>query len=322
MNYKAAYASVASALRSRRGRNAIAFCVFLLIAAFLWWVIALNDEGQADIKLPVKITHQPDSVTIVSAVPPTVTVSMRARGSALLKNSIGKAPDFAIDFRLYRHGNSLRLTNTDLKAIARAALGDVQVVLVSPDSLTLLYTAQPPRVLPVKLDVTATPGPQAALSGSPFATPDSVKVYFSGNRPADVTSISTEPVRLSSINETEQRRVRLIAPRNCRVVPDSVTVTVKVDPLIFKTIRVPVEGVNVPKGTRLITFPSQVEAMYMIPVSLYLASDPHIKVVADYQTISPSTGKVRLRVAEASDELQNVHIAVDSVEYIIEKLER
>jgi hypothetical protein len=62
----------------------------------------------------------------------------------------------------------------------------------------------------------------------------------------------------------------------------------------------------------------------MIPVSDYKTSEPRIRVTADYRSISASSSSrmIRLRIAEASDNLQNVHLAVDSAEYIIEKLEK
>ena len=320
MTFKGAYDYLHHALRSQRGRNVFVFTAFLIIAAFLWWVIALNDEGQTDVRMPVRLTNVPDSVTIVSTLPQTMSVSVRARGSQLLKLGWGKSPKFDIDFRLYRIGSYLRLSDTDLKGIARHTLGGAQVVFVSPDSLNIAFTSQPPVILPVKLDCSVTPGPQVSLAGRPVLSADSVRVYVTGHRTVDASYVSTEPLRLQSINETVTRRVRLIAPPNSRVIPDSIDVTVNVEPLIFKTRRVPVESVNVPHDVRLITFPSQVDVMYMIPVSEYLDIEPRIRVVADYNTISPKSGKVRLRVAEASDDLLNVHIASDSAEYIIEKL--
>lgn len=316
------YNKVKGVLRSQRGRNILVFSVFLVIATFLWWVIALNDEGQTDIRMPVRITHLPDSVTLVSQVPQSMSVSLMARGSQLLKYSIGRAPSFDIDFRLYHDGSTLRLSSTDLKGIARNTLGGAQIVLVSPDSLSIAFTSLPPKIVPVNLDYYATPGPQVTLSGTPVVSPDSVKVYVSGHYNVDISSVTTEPIRFNGINESVTRRVRLIAPAHTRLIPDSVDVTVNVEPLIFKTRKVKVEGANVPASLRLITFPSQVDVMYMIPVSDYLDTEPHIRVVADYNSITPSTGKIRLRIAEASGDLQNVQIATDSAEYIIEKLEK
>ena len=300
----------------------LVFSVFLVIAAILWWVMALNDEGQMDIKMPVRLNHVPDSVTIVSSVPQNITVNLNARGSQILKYGLGKTPTFNIDFRMYRDGTFLRLSNADLRGIARNTLGVPSVIMVSPDSLNIAFTSQPPVVVPVELDYSATPGPQVTLAGKPLISPDSVKIYVSGHRSIDIASVTTEPLRLPSLNESVTRRVRVLAPPHTRAIPDSVNVTVNVEPLIFKTRKISVETPGVPADRRLIIFPSQVEVMYMIPVSAYLDTEPHIRVVADYNSISPTSGKVRLRIAEASSDLQNVQIATDSAEYIIEKLEK
>lgn len=309
-------------MHSSRGHSVLVFAVFLLISAMLWWVTALNDEGQADVRMPVKITHIPDSITIVSRVPHTMSVSINAKGTLLMKLNWGKAPYFNIDFRQYRVGNTLRLNDTELKSIARSAFDGATVTVVSPDSLSLSFTSQPPVVLPVNPDYIVTPGPQATIAGVPKLSVDSVKVYTIGRLPGSVEAITTEPLRLNSINESVTRRVALVAPPNSCVVPDSIDMTIKVEPLIFKTRKVTVEAINVPSGKKLITFPAQVDVMYMIPVSDYKTAEPHIRVIADYRTIDSEKDSrmVKLRIAEASENLQNVHLASDSAEYYIEEL--
>ncbi len=324
MNIKNLISRAKVAVHSRQGHNVLVFMAFLVLSALLWCVIAFNDESQADIRMPVRLTNVPDSVTIVSRVPATMSVSLQTRGTRLLKFYWGKVPDFNIDFRVYRAGNAVRLSGTELKAIARSAIDGANIIIVSPDSLNLAFTSQPPVILPVNPDYIATPGPQATIYGSPKLSADSVKVYTVGRLSPSVEAITTEPLRLNSLNESTTRRVKLIAPPGSRVIPDSIDVTVEVEPLIFKTRKIPVESVNVPAGEKLITFPAQVDVMYMIPVSDYKTSEPRIRVIADYLSISgaETSRMIRLRIAEASDNLQNVHLSVDSAEYIIEKIDR
>ena len=123
----------------------------------LWWVTALNDEAQADVRMSVKITHVPDSITIVSRVPQIMSVSINAKGTQLMKLNWRRIPDFNIDFRQYRVGNSIRLTDTDLKSIARNAFDGANVIVISPDSINLSFTSQPPVILPVNPDYIVTP---------------------------------------------------------------------------------------------------------------------------------------------------------------------
>lgn len=171
---------VVAALRSRTGHNIMVFSVFLLISFLLWCVIAFNEDTQADVRMPVAVTNVPDSVTIVSEVPQSISVSLRTKGTRMLQLGWGKVPPFNIDFRMYRSGNKLRLTDPDLKAIARSALGGAEINVVAPDSLILAFTTSSPVRLPVVPDYIVTPGPQATILGKPTLSVDSVKVFSLG----------------------------------------------------------------------------------------------------------------------------------------------
>lgn len=314
------FARIVAALRSSRGHNAMVFLAFLALSALLWWVMALNDEDQCDVRLPMRITHIPDSVTIITPAPHYAAVSLRAKGSQLLKLNFGRVPTMDIDFRAFRSNGHLRLTDADLKAVARAALDGAPVTVVTPDTLNLRYTTTPGQPVALTADVKVTPGPQATLSLPPKLSVDSVLVYSTS--PVSVTSVSTEPVRLSGINRPVTRRVRVIAPAGCRVIPDSVDVTLQVEPLILKELALPIEPANVPLGQKLITFPAKARVSYMIPMSQYNKSKPSIRVVADYRDIpsGKASRMMRIRVADTSPDMQNVQIHSDSVEYIIENL--
>lgn len=309
-----------AALRSSSGHNTMIFLAFLALSTLLWWVMALNDEDQCDVRLPLKVTHVPDSVTIITPAPRFVAVSLRAKGSQLLKLNLGRVPTVDIDFRAFRSNGHLRLTDADLKAVARAALDGAPVTVVTPDTLNLTYTTSPGQRVALTPDVKVTPGPQATLSLPPRLSVDSVLVFSTA--PVSVTSVSTEPVRLTGVNRPVTRRVRVIAPQGCRVVPDSVDVTLQVEPLILKELTLPIEPINVPIGHKLITFPAKARVSYMIPMSQYNKSKPSIRVVADYRDLpaGQSSRMMRIRVADISSDMQNVQIHSDSVEYIIENL--
>lgn len=314
--------SLKAAFRSRRGHSILVFLTFLAISTLLWMVMALNDEDQADIRMPLRITHVPDSVTIITPVPKSIAVSLKTRGSQLLKLNFGHVPSFDIDFRAFSSGNVMRLGDADLKAIARSALDGSMVTLVSPDSLALRYTTSPGRTVPVRLDYTATPGPQATVVDAPSLSTDSVRVYFASPATEIPTHISSEPIRLTGLNQSATRRVRLIAPAGTRVIPDSIDVTFQVEPLILKTRRLNIESAHVPLGHKLITFPATVKVSYMVPMSIYKKAEPHMRAVADYNSIDLSrpTRMMRVRLQDVSPELQSVRLENDSVEYIIEKL--
>lgn len=312
-----------TALKSPRGRDALMFLVFVVISAVLWSVLSLNEEEQYDVRMPVRINHVPDSVTLISPGPEALTVSVRARGSQLLKMQLGKAPTVNIDFRAYRSGRHLFLSNADLKALARTASGGSQVSVLYPDSISIPYTTHPGFKLPVSLDVRVTAGPRSAITGRPRSSVDSVKVFMAeGDLPDGVIAVRTEPVRIEGLDASMTRRVRLLGPSGSRVIPDSIDLTFDVEPLIIKTRRVVIEPVNVPADIKLITFPAQIDVAYMVPMSAYTNTDPHFRVVADYRRIDRNapTRRMRLNLIDVPANLQNVHLSADSAEYIIEHL--
>lgn len=310
---------IKNVLRSQRGRDILVFLVFLLISAILWSIQTLNQEDQFDVRMPVKMTNVPDSVTIITTPPQTISVSLRAKGTDIIKQSLGNPPSFDIDFRAFKTRNSVILKNVDVKAVARAAYGGATILSASPDSINLAFTNRRGVPMRVKLDYQVSAGPQSSIAGRPIIACDTTLVYSTGRIPSKTGYISTEPIRLTDLNVTTTIRARLIAPPNCRVIPDSVDVTFNVERLISKTRKVVIEPVNVPAGVKLITFPAQADVFYMVPTSIYNNSDPHFRVLADYNTISPKSGKIKLKLRDVPGNLQNVHLSADSAEYIIER---
>ncbi len=319
---KATLARLSRAARTQRGRNILTYGVFVLISAVLWVVLSLNEEDQVDMRMPLVLERVPDSVMIVSVPPEYVNVSLRARGTDFLKSRLGRQPALRVDWRSYRGKNALDLSSAEIKTLARAAVDGATVMSVMPDSLHLLFTTKRGKRLPVHLDYEVTAGPQVSLVGRPRVEPDSVSLYSIGPAANALTSLNTEPVRISDLDRTTTLRVKVLSPARTRPQPDSVDVTFTVEPLIVKTRSVVVEPVNVPAGLKLITFPPQVEVHYMLPASVYKNSTPQFRVVADYHELDRSarSRNIRLRLVDVDSRLQNVYLSTDSAEYIIEKL--
>lgn len=320
MALKELYRKVVTLLQSKQGRNFLLFLVFLAISTVLWFVMTLNDIDQCDVKIPVKLTNVPDSVTIISSPPEYVLAGLKTRGAQRLKFNIGSVSPIEVDFRLYRQRNQIKVSNTDLKALVRNNVGGATVLLVAPDSLNLLYTSRKGVKMPVSIDCSVTAGAQSTLLGKPKASVDSVLVYSATPIPGSLKNISTEHISIDGLNTTTSYKARLNPPAGMRVVPDSIDVTFSVEPLIVKRRSVVVEPVNVPHGLKLITFPAKVDVVYMIAMSDYKNSEPRVKVTADYNTISKGESNIRLRISDVSANIQNVHLAADSAEFIIEHL--
>ncbi len=172
-------------------------------------------------------------------------------------------PAVNIDFRAYRSGGFPHLSTTELKGLRqKRAAGGAQVSVVYPDSLAIpLYLAPGIRIAGQCRLQGDYRKPQAAVKGRPKTSVDTVRVYIymapGAALPDRFNAVTTEPVRaLPVLMRSTTRRVRLVRPSRSRVVPDSIDVSIEVEPLIFKSRKVVIEPVNVPHDIKLrITFP-------------------------------------------------------------------
>ncbi|MDE7426809.1 MAG: YbbR-like domain-containing protein [Muribaculaceae bacterium] len=311
---------VRNILRSERGRNALMFILFIFVAALLWAVMSFNQPTQVETRMPVVVTNVPDSVTLITAPPRVINVSMVLRGTPLMKILWGSVPTLEIDYRVFKDGSALRLGDADIKGLVRDRINSATVQLVTPDSLVLFYTTSPGHMLPVKLNANISTSAQVAQIGAPSLSSDSVRVFSAGRLPASFSKVSTEEINFTDLTETTTRRVALVAPAGIRVVPDSINVTVHVEPLVKKSRLLPLNIIGAPSGTEIILDPANVEVIYMVPMNRYTDSAPEMSVTADFtRASSGADAKVPLSLGNVPDNIYNVRLAKDSVNFYIQK---
>lgn len=299
------------------------FLVFIAISAVLWVVQSLNEEVQRDIRCTVRITNVPDSVTRVTPIPEAVNVSVRARGTQLLKYWWKQTPTISIDYRIYKTGNKIQFGESAMRAFFHSMVGQgSQVLSVTPDTLTIAFTSEAGVMLPVRSAVKVVPAPQYSLVGRVRLLTDSVEVFSLNGESSRMTYVPTQQISLIDIDKSQEVKVPLDLPPNSRAIPDSVKVSFQVEPLISKVRKVVITPVNVPAGMNLITVPSQVEVYYMVPMSLYKKSDsdPRFRVEADYRDIrNADAEKIPIELVGVPLDYTNVYMSADSVDYILEQ---
>ncbi len=160
---------------SGRLRNALVFLLFVCIAAIFWFVLALNDNVQRNLTVRLNIVGRPDSVKFITDPPAILHVSVRDRGSALLRAGSLRKPVMTVQFRDYLHGTSFVLTHSDIIAGLKATFGSTASILsTSVDSVRVAVASGRGRRVPVECMVNATPAAGSVIYGVPKATPSGV----------------------------------------------------------------------------------------------------------------------------------------------------
>lgn len=310
-------------IHSTTGKNALVFLVFLCVSAVFWMLLALNDEIQREFDIPVELTEVPDSVTLLSSPPQSINVSVKDKGSALLRYQWGGTPPVKLRFKDFSSAeNRIFMRENQINAVVRSYFGGgAQIVVSKPDSISVVYTNRPGRNVPVRLNVEAHADPRFVINGPITVSSDSVKIYSVEELPVSLRWVDTYPSSHTGLTDTTRIMAKVKVPAGMRAVPAAVRVTIPVEPLISKTRVVPVEVINVPDGKSVVTFPSEVEISYLIPMSIYNNDDYSVKAYADYNKISPSRSvtKIPLDLPLLPDSYRSALLSTDSVEYVIEQ---
>lgn len=319
MNIKGNISRLRLKLSTPRGRNWLTFMVFLVISALMWLGMSLNEEVQQDLTCKVEIVNCPDTVTAVVLPPGHVSVSVKAKGSQLIRYALGHEPTIKVDYKYYVRGNVLELSAADFRNMARDVLGsNVQIQAMTPDTLRTVYTTRPPVRLPVTVNANITTTINTRLKHPVVAKPDTVSVYSVGPLPQSVTEVTTEPLNVTDLTKSSTVRLRVIPPPMTRCIPDSVDVHIDIERMISRTVKVPVRTVNVPGDLTLLLIPSEVDVTYLVPAN-NRDKQPAFDVVADFKTLPADFSSSTIKVAFAGGKAPvNACLETDSVEYLIE----
>lgn len=295
------------------------FLVFVGVAAVFWFIMALNEDVQTDFDVRIHVTGVPDTVTFITDPPQVLHVSVRDRGTALLRRKFTEPPVINLPYREFASDGRLRVLPSALMARLRAQFGTAAAInITSMDSISVIYTTAPGKFVPVRVvsDVTAALG--KVVAGRPRPDVREVRVYAQRNILDTISYVSTENIVLRDLDKTSTFNVGIRPVRGVRIEPSRVKVTVTVEPLENRKAVVPVTAVGVPAGEHVALFPDKVEVAYLVPMSRSDdAAVPRFTVVADYTSASASA--IPLRLSSIPMEVEGANLVQDSVQYTLIK---
>ena len=154
-------------------------------------------------------------------------------------------------------------------------------------------------------------------------SPDSVTVYASKNMLDSIRVAYTEPLNCSDIHDTLTVDTRLTPIEGAKIVPDEVALTFITDVLAEVQIEgVAIEGVNMPKGKVLRTFPAKVKVKFVTGVKNYQTLKPSdFRVIADYEELSRgNSSQCSISIDRMPSGISNAKLETNKVDYLIEEV--
>ena len=301
--------------------SAAIFLACVLTAALFWYILALNDNMQDGFFVKININDVPKNVTFISDVPDRVYVTIRDKGTSLMRHGRLKDPSIDIDFRRYAANGVLRYRRADMMAALRNTFGtNATVSSISIDSIRLDYTTNPGKRIPVVIDGDVGAASGFVIAGRLISDPVSVVAYSTSENLDTLHKAHTVHFERLGLSESTKMEVRIRPMAGIRTIPDEVQVRIPVETLVHKVVSVSVEPVNVPAGKGLPLFPSKVNVGFYVPMNRFNEDETDIEVYVDYEDIERlRTKRIPVRIAKHPESLVNVSVVNDSVEYTIVK---
>lgn len=306
-------------LGSERRQNLPQFLLFIFIAFVFWLALTLNEEFKQDVEYPVLITNVPDSTTLISTVPTSIKANITAKGYLFLKHKI-KSQTISIDFLKYKKNNQIHLDQSDLNNLIKNTFGyNAHINTISIDSVNIFFTNKPGKKVSIAINASPKTNSKYVIAGDIKSDTECILLYSINEIPETITTIETELIKCENLSKTTTIKAKVVTPIGMRAIPDSVKVTIPIEPLLSKKRLIPIEAYNVPSDVRLNIFPSQVEVNYLIPKNLFNNEEKPLKVMVDYNDTYLPTNKLPLSIINMSEYCRDATCATDSVEYTIER---
>lgn len=306
---------------SRQFHNVLMFLVFVAVATVFWFIVALNDNFSETYKVKFVVTGVPDSVTFINDPPSDIHVTVRDKGTNIIRSGVVKDPQVEVNFRDFAHDGIFRMTAAEINSELKSDLGGAATIsAVSIDSLRLHYTDKPGKKVPVVVqsDIEAASG--YIIQGQPSSLTRTVLVYSYGDEVDTVRMVRTQRLVRNDLSKTSVFDVKIIPLANVKIVPSTVKVRVPVEPLVHKEIYVPVEIENLPADASLLLFPNKVPVSFYVPMSHFNDDKYMVRVACDFADTGRTTGsRIPLQVQSHSPILVNVELKADSVDYTLIK---
>lgn len=215
-----------------------------LFIVFLLWLDLTAGERQSQEVVTRLVVDVQDSAWVLVGAPDAVATTFQGRNRDLLA-LIGDEPELHVGVREVS-GPVMRFAlDPDLVAYDRE-LG-VRATLVVPTSVELQFERRAERRVPVVPDIVTAPAMGFTVMRPLLVEPDSVTVRGGESQVESIRQVATRRVSLEDLRNAVMRDLPLASPTGARGVeldPPSVLVTVPVDSLVVREVRLPVRAVG------------------------------------------------------------------------------
>ena len=323
MGVKKLWQIVSDFVFSNTNRDFLVFLFFLGLSGIFWLSLTLNETYEREFSIPVSVVDIPKNAVLTSDEVDTIKMTIRDKGIVLVAYQYGDYLNrLRIPFKNYtRNNGSGSVPASELqKLVYQNLVSSSKITACKPDKLEFFYNYGTHKKVPVRWSGRVIPEELYFISRVDYS-PDSVTVYASDEKLDSINIIYTETLNYANFRDTLSITCQLAKLKGVKVVPDKVKINFYTDVLTEENIEgVPIQGINLPEGKVLRTFPAKVTVSFVTGVSVFRNLRPEdFTIVADYNEIKrhPSE-KCRITLKNVPPGISRARLDVTLVDYLIE----
>ena len=311
-------------LFSKANKEFLIFLFFLILSGSFWLFMTLNETYEREFIIPVSVVGMPKNVVLTSEETDTVRMTIRDKGITLTTYMFGDVlKKVKVNFKSYYHGNGTGAISAGelQKLVYQQLASSSKIISTKPDKLEFFYNYGSKKRVPVRWSGRVIPEQLYFISKVAYS-PDTVEVYAPQEKLDSINTVYTEPLNYINFRDTLTVHANLSQIKGVKMVPEQVKVDFCTDVLTEEKLEgVPVEGINMPPGKILRTFPTKVTVHFVTGISVYRnLKVEDFKVVADYnEMVTNPSAKCHIYLKKTPQGISRVHLNIDEVDYLIEE---
>lgn len=311
-------------LFSRTNKELLIFVFFIALSGIFWLSMTLNETYEQEFSIPVTVVGVPKNVVLTSEETDTIRMTIRDKGITLAAYMYGDMlKNVKINFKPYAHSNGTGIVTTSelQKIVYQHLVSSSKIISTKPDKLEFFFNYGANKRVPVRWTGRVIPEDLYFISRVKYY-PDSVDVYASQTLLDSISVVYSEHLNYVNFRDTLVVNANLEKIKGVKMVPDHIKMEFFTDVLTEEKLDgIPVEGINMPPGKILRTFPMKVTVSFVTGVSVYRSLKPEdFTIVADYDEIAANPSeKCRIYIKKSPPGISRVHLNINEVDYLIEE---
>ncbi len=299
-----------------------------------WFIRALSDTYDAEIKYPVIYTNLPPNKILSQPPQEKLLLTVHSDGYTILSTKLLPKPSLEYNvnaFSMY----SLTMDSTSVYTLTKYARerlsielnkkkNNIEIIDISPDTLFFNFSRVKKRKIPVLANIVNQNtifARQHMMNGNIYTIPDSLEITGPASIIDTMRYVPTKPLFLKELTDTAEKKVRIQKHSKLIYPTSKVKVVVPVDEFTESEFTIELEQLNVPDSIVFKTFPKSVKVKYITTLSNFdkISSDMFHAYVNYNDLDIEMSSKISIKLDSVPFYIHNVHITPRSAEFLIER---